>query len=35
MAHQIKAFAAKPGDLSLIPGIHVVEKGNQLQQVVL
>lgn len=30
-----KVFAVKPGDLSLVPRIHVVEGENQLTQVVL
>jgi hypothetical protein len=25
MAHQVKALAAKPGDMSLIPETHTVE----------
>jgi hypothetical protein len=37
MAHGAKALAAKTDNLSLIliSGIHIVEKENQLRQVVL
>lgn len=31
---QVKVFASKPNDLSLVPGTHVVEKENQLLQIV-
>lgn len=32
MAQRVKAFAAKPGTLSLIPWIHMVKGKNQLPQ---
>ena len=35
IAQQIKVLAKKPGDLSLIPGTHIVEGENQLHQVIL
>jgi hypothetical protein len=35
MVHQVKVFAAKFDNLSLIPRIHLVEGENQLPQVVL
>lgn len=35
IAQQIKVLAKKPGDLSLIPGTHIVEGENQVHQVIL
>lgn len=35
MVQQIKALVTKPDHLSLIPRIHMVERENQLLQVVL
>lgn len=35
MAQLLKVLAAKPDDLSLIPGTHMVEGKNQRPQVVL
>jgi hypothetical protein len=35
MAQRIKAFAAKPDNVSLILGIHMTEKENQSSKVLL
>ena len=34
MAHQVKTLATKPDDLNLIPGTLMVERENQLPQIV-